>query len=589
MASLRARLTAIVSDAFEDAGYDRAYGEVRSSDRPDLGQFQCNGALAAARPHGTAPREIAGQVVERLDSDPRLRDVSVAGPGFINLTVTDRRLAGHLGDVAGDDRLGAGPHERVRKVVVDYGGPNVAKPMHVGHLRAAIIGESVKRLGRFVGHEVVGDVHLGDWGLQMGLLIAELRLRRPELPYFDPDSTGPYPEESPVSLDELERLYPAANERAETDPEFAEAARRATFELQQGRPGYRALWRHFVDTSVSELRRDYARLGVEFDLWMGESDVQDRIPALLERLETDGLAYESEGALVMDVSEPDDAKELPPLMLRKSDGAVLYGTTDLATIEQRVEELGAEVIIYVVDNRQAHHFTQVFRGARRAGIAPPEIELEHAGFGTMNGPDGKPFRTREGGVMRLKDLVALVTEKARQRMAELEMARDYPDEERESIARTVGTATLKYADLMNHRAKDYVFDLDRFSAFEGRTGPYLLYSAVRTRSILRKAAEQGLESGDPLPPVSDLERDLMLKLAEFPDRVNLAFEGRAPNHLCEYGFDLANAFNRFYHEHHILGEPDRERQASWLAVAETFVRTLELALDLLGIEVPERM
>ncbi len=589
MPSLKTQLTAITSGAFETLGFDAKYGDVTRSDRPDLGQFQCNGALAAAKAYKSNPRKIAESVADHLKRETTLESVSLAGPGFINLSVTDRALADHIAAMASDERLGIDGVAARQKIVVDYGGPNVAKPMHVGHLRAAIIGESIKRIARFLGHDVLGDVHLGDWGLQMGMLITEVERRQPELPYFDADLSGPYPEDSPISLNDLEEMYPAASARAQEDPAATEAARQATFDLQQGRAGYRALWAHFHDVSIAGLKADYAQLGVEFDLWLGESDTQDRIARLIDRLRNGGFAYKSEGALVMDVAEPGDKKEIPPLMLLKSDGAVLYGTTDLATIDQRVRDLNAELVVYVVDSRQGDHFRQVFRAAHRSGIAPESVRLEHAGFGTMNGTDGRPFRTRAGGMMKLKDLMQLVTDKATERMTEAEVAKDYGDDERAAIARMVGMATLKYADLMNHRTRDYVFDLDRFSSFEGRTGPYLLYTAVRTRSILRKAAARGLGSGSLVPPASNMERNVMLKIVELSDVLCRAWDGRAPNHLCEFGYSLATTFNRFYHEHHILSERDAARQASWLALSACCVRVLELTLDLLGIEVPERM
>lgn len=589
MPSLTERLTEITSDAFAECGYDRRYGEVHVSDRPDLGQFQCNGALAAAKAHKANPREIAQQVADLLTANDALGAVSIAGPGFINLTLAGTFLTNWVQAATTDDRLGVDKISAPQKVVIDYGGPNVAKPMHVGHLRAAIIGESVKRIARFLGHDVVGDVHLGDWGLQMGMLISEMARRQPDLPYFNPEFTGPYPEESPVTIGDLEEMYPTASAKAQEDPSVMDAARAATFALQQGRPGYRALWRHFHDVSIAEMKADYATLNVEFDLWLGESDTQDRIARLIDRLRHGGFAYKSEGALVMDVAEPGDKKEIPPLMLLKSDGAVLYGTTDLATIDQRVRDLNAELVVYVVDSRQGDHFQQVFRAAHRSGIAPESVRLEHAGFGTMNGTDGRPFRTRAGDVMKLKDLMQLVTDKATERMTEAEVAKDYDADERAAIARMVGMATLKYADLMNHRTRDYVFDLDRFSSFEGRTGPYLLYTAIRTKSILRKAAARGLGSGGLLPPASDMERNVMLKIVELSDVLCRAWDGRAPNHLCEFGYNLATTFNRFYHEHHILSERDAARQASWLALSACCVRVLELTLDLLGIEVPERM
>jgi arginyl-tRNA synthetase len=589
MASLRHRLSQIVAKAFESSGFDRKFGEVVVSDRPDLGQYQCNGALAASKAYRANPRQIAEKVVEALAAESVFKEVSLAGPGFINLTLTDESLAEHLQAVASDERLGSERTGTPLRIVIDYGGPNVAKPMHVGHLRAAIIGQSLKLVARFLGHDVLGDVHLGDWGLQMGMLISELERRRPDLPYFDADFTGPYPKEPPLTIADLEEMYPAASSIAQSDPATMESARLATVELQRGRPGYRALWQQFVAISVAELKTDYADLNVEFELWLGESDTQTRIPALIERLRQRGHAYESDGALVVDVSEPDDQKDVPPLMLLKSDGAVLYSTTDLATIEQRVQDLNAQLILYVVDNRQADHFRQVFRGAYKTEIEQASVVLEHTGFGTMNGRDGRPFKTRAGGVMRLKDLIELVTEKAAERMAELDVARDYDDAEKADIARMVGMATLKYADLMNHRTKDYVFDLDRFSSFEGRTGPYLLYTTVRTKSILRKAKAQELEPGAILPPASQMERDVQLKIAELPDVISLAFDARAPNHLCDFGYALATTFNRFYHEHHILREADRAQQASWLALSSCFAASLQLVLELLGIEVPERM
>jgi arginyl-tRNA synthetase len=589
MEALRTKLTRLVAEAFAAAGLDPSLGEVVVSARPDLGQFQCNGALPAAKAAKVNPRELAQRVVEHLGHPDVFREVSLAGPGFINLTLTDAYLAAHAQATAEDGRLGCAPVATPCRIVLDYGGPNIAKPMHVGHLRAGIIGESLKRLARFLGHDVVGDVHLGDWGLQMGMVIAELHRRRPELPYFDPASAGPYPVDSPVTAAALEEIYPTASQRAKTDPEFAEAARQATFELQRGRTGYRALWRHLVAVSVAELKADYARLEVDFDLWLGESDAQAWIPDLIARLRSQGQARESEGALIVDVAEPGDTREVPPLLLLKSDGAALYGTTDLATLDQRVKELHAELVLYVVDKRQSDHFLQVFRAAKKTGVVPAAVGLEHIGFGTMNGPDGKPFKTRAGGVMKLRDLLDLVTDKARERLREAGVARDYPEEEVERIARLVGVATLKYADLSNHRAKDYVFDLERFSAFEGRTGPYLMYTAVRTRSILRKAAEAGLTPGALVPPADEVERGVLLALAKLPDVLGGAFENRAPNILCDYAFELATTFTRFYQEHHILSETDPARQASWLGLCDLTARTLIHALDLLGIGVPERM
>lgn len=589
MNSLLQNLTTRVGDAFASAGYDRAAGQVTLSDRPDLGRFQCNGALPAAKRAGRKPRDVAQEVLAALQTAPGAEAVfaklDVAGPGFINIDVTDAFALEHAGLL---DRHGCNPVERPLEIVIDYGGPNVAKPMHVGHLRSSIIGDSLKRVARALGHRVVGDVHLGDWGLQMGMLIAELERRDPSLPYFDAEKRDGFPTESPVTIDDLQVMYPEASQRAKSDPEAMEAARRATKELQEGRPGYVALWRHFVDVSVAELKADFETLGITFDLWLGESDVNDAIPSLVERLKASGHAVMSEGALIVEVAEAGDKRELPPLLLMKSDGAVLYGTTDLATIAQRVEA-GAELVLYVVDNRQSDHFTQVFRAARKTGIAPPNVTLEHVGYGTMNGTDGKPFKTRAGGVMRLKDLLESVTAKARERMAEAEVAVGYSEREKDVIAKAVGLAALKYADLQNHRTKDYVFDLDRFSAFEGKTGPYLLYATVRMKSILQKAAERGFAPGAFMAPASASERDLVFALLRLPDVVHNTFAARAPSYLAEYAHDLAVAFNRFYTEHHILSETDGDRRAAWLALVALTAKTLEQSLNMLGLDVPNRM
>jgi arginyl-tRNA synthetase len=591
--ALTTKLTDLFAGAFATLGLERSYGEVVLSNRPDLADLQCNGALPAAKQARQNPRELAQAVIAALDPEARdamLAEIGVAGPGFINLRLRDDFLAQHVGNMAGDERLGVPLVSEPRTVVLDFGGANVAKRMHIGHLRPSIIGDSLQRIFRFHGHRVISDIHMGDWGTNMGQLIMEIQRRQPDLPYFDPGYTDPYPEESPVTMDDLGEIYPAATARDKADPAFAEAARRATKELQDGRPGYRALWQHFVDVSIAALIEDFERLNVEFDLWLGESHAHERIAPLIERLQESGVAHNSAGALIIDIAEPGDKTEIPPMMLLKSDGSVLYGTTDLATIEQRVEELGAEMIFYVVDVRQSLHFEQVFRAARRAGIAPADqVVLEHLPNGTINGPDGRPFKTRAGGVPTLKEVIDLVVDKARERLAELEAAGSYSPEEREHIAEEVGVAALKFGDLINHRSTDYVFDLDRFTSFEGRTGPYLLYAAVRTKSILRRAAEWGLAGGPILPPAGPEERELMLKLAQFPDVVDFAVKTRAPNHVADYVYNLAITFNRFYRDYHILSERDPARQQSWLALSQYTLAQLEQGLNLLGIDVPDRM
>jgi arginyl-tRNA synthetase len=585
--SLLSELSKVVGKAFAAEGVDHGYGGVVVSQRPELAQFQANGAMAAAKVAGTSPRDLAQKIVDRLAANPTIARSEVAGPGFINLSVTDETLAAVIQRTLEDPRLGMG-EVQAKTVLVDYAGPNVAKAMHVGHLRATIIGDSLARLFALRGHKVIRDPHFGDWGLQMGLVIAEIERRHPDLPYFDPNWTGQYPTESPVTLSDLQEIYPATAARAETDSGWAERARQTTVDLQKGRPGFVALWRHMKRVSEESQRADFARLGVEFDLWYGESDVAERLEPLVARLTAESIAEESRGALIVRVDEPGDNRELPPLILETSVGGYLYSTTDLATIALR-RDLGAELVLYVVDARQSDHFELVFRAARKAGIAPDWMTLEHIRFGTMNGKDGKPFKTRAGGVVSLSDLIDLIEAAARRRLAEADIAQDYPAEELERIAHQVGVAALKFGDLINNRVSDYTFDLDRFSAFEGKTGPYLQYGAVRIRSIQRRAAGRGLEPGPILAPSVEAERNLMLELARFPDVIERTAELRAPNHLAEFAHSMVAVWNRFYDSCHILDEPDTRRQASWLALADLTLRTLSTSLDLLGIEVPDRM
>jgi arginyl-tRNA synthetase len=574
--------------AFESLGLDPARADVTVADRPDLAQFQCNGALAVAKVAGRAPREIAEDVIEAVADPQVFGELSIAGPGFINIELTDDYLGSRLAGLAGDDRFGHQGRTADGKVMIDFGGPNVAKAMHVGHLRSSLIGDSLQRVFRFAGYEVISDIHFGDWGTQMGQLIIEAERRNPDLPYFDPEFEGPYPSDAPFSLDDLQEMYPAVAARTKADPAEADRARLATLELQQGRAGYRALWQHFWDVSHDAQKRDFDQLGVAFDLWHGESTVHDRVAPMLERIQEGGTAIEDSGALIVRVEEPADTREIPPLMLTKSDGGYLYGTTDLATIDNRVE-MGVGEALYVVDARQSLHFEQVFRAAYKTGVAPTGMILEHVPFGTMNGPDGKPFKTREGGVLRLDDLIGLVRDAALRRLEDAELATDYDEAERGEIAEKVGLAALKYGDLSNNRGSNYVFDLDRFTSFEGKTGPYLLYGAVRIKSILRKAEERELGPGPILAPGRDAERALMLALTRFPEVLDRTVEFRAPNHLAEYAYDVVTAFNRFYEACHILSEEDADLQASWLGLVDLTLSLLNRLLDLLGIAVPDRM
>lgn len=586
--SLASYLSELVGAAFADLGHDPALGVVVPSNRPELADFQCNGAMAVAKAAGRPPREIAGEVAERLGSHPEFASVDIAGPGFINLVLTEQELARWSQSMLDDERLGVDPASEPLTVVVDYAGPNVAKAMHVGHLRATIIGDSIARLFDFIGHKVIRDPHFGDWGLQMGLVIAELADRHPDWPYFDPSHDGPYPSDSPVTLDDLQEIYPAASERAKQDEDFAQAARQATVELQQGRPGYVALWKHMRAVSLEAQKKNFSDLGVDFDIWHGESDVASLLEPLVERLRQSGAAEESEGALIVRVDEPGDKREIPPLILVSRTGSYLYSTTDVATIWYRAEQLGADLALYVVDSRQADHFIQVFRAARKGSVAG-DMRMEHIGFGTMNGPDGRPFKTREGGVVSLRDLIEMVERAAMARLDEANIATDYPEEERADIAHKVGIAALKFGDLHSNRMSDYVFDLDRFSSFEGKTGPYLQYAAVRIRSLLRKADERKLEGGPLIPPTVGPERDLHLALLQMPEVVHRAVDLRAPHHLAEYAYGLAGAFNRFYDACHVLSEPDPDRRAGWLSLCRLTMETLIRSLDLLGIEVPQRM
>ncbi len=588
MSTLKNRLTAIVEEAFAAAGYNKELGAVTFSDRPDLCQFQCNGALTGAKIHRKSPMMIANDVISHLSENEIFKSVTVAPPGFINMILSDEFIAEEAAKMVESDRL-ALPVTEKKTIVVDYGGPNVAKPLHVGHLRAAIIGETLKRLARFLGNDVIGDVHLGDWGLQMGLIISELRRERPELCYFDENYTGEYPAESPVTIDDLSRLYPQASARSKEDEEFRMAAMQATKELQNGRAGYVALWRKFLEVSVADLKRSYARLGVDFDKWLGESDADPYVAPLLKILDDKKLTYLSDGALIADVAEETDEEPMPPVIISKSDGSQLYATTDLATIIQRAEDFNPNEIWYVVDSRQSMHFKQVFRLAKKAGLVDDDTVLYHVGFGTMNGSDGKPYKTREGGVMSLSVLIDSAKAAAKERIEASEVAKDLTDAERDDVAEKIGIAAIKFGDLINHRARDYIFDLDRFLATEGKTGPYLQYTVVRITSLLNKAMAANAVPGKLLPPQSDTERELLIKLFSVGDVLLRAFEDKTPNAICEVMFDIAGLFNRFYFENKILAQENEEIRASWLGIIELVRRMLLMLLDIFSTDVPEKM
>ncbi len=581
-------ITEEVVRAFEACDYKGEYGKVTLSNRPDLCEYQCNGCLAAAKEYHCAPIQIADKVVEKLGKSSVFAEALAVRPGFINLKVSNAYVQEYLRKMTEDERLGCDKTENPRTIIIDYGGPNVAKPLHVGHLRSAIIGESVKRLGRFVGHKVIGDIHLGDWGLQMGLIITELKQRKPELPYFDESYTGDYPTEAPFTISELEEIYPTASARSKEDESYKEEAMEATYLVQHGHRGYRAILRHILDVSVADLKKNYANLNVEFDLWKGESDAQPYIPELVAMLKGKGYAYESEGALVVDVEEDGDTKEVPPCMILKSDGASLYTTTDLATIVDRMKLYHPDEIIYVVDKRQEMHFVQVFRCARKTGLVESETELKFLGFGTMNGRDGKPFKTREGGVMRLENLIADINQEM---YGKIVGNSEIGEEEAKETARIVGLSAIKYGDLSNQASKDYVFDVDRFTSFEGNTGPYILYTIVRIKSILNKYQALGKDPASCVigKPRNETQKVLMLLLARFNGAVWNAFEEVAPHKICAYIYELANAFNKFYHETKILGEEDEGIRDNLVAVLMLTKKVLETCIDILGFEAPERM
>ena len=587
-------ITEQVTNAFTGQGYDAKYGKVTLSNRPDLCEYQCNGAMAAAKEYKCAPFMISDKIAQALAENELFESVESVKPGFINMKVSPAYLAKYVSDMKADEgRFGCDKAAHPKTIIVDYGGANVAKPLHVGHLRSAVIGESIKRIGKFMGHHMIGDVHLGDWGLQMGLIIVELKERKPDLVYYDESYTGEYPKEAPFTISELEDIYPTASKKSKEDEAFREAAMEATSQLQAGRRGYRALLAHILDVSVTDLKKNYDNLNVSFELWKGESDAQPYIPDMVQMMKDKGFAYMSEGALVVDVKEDTDTKEIPPCIILKSDGASLYSTTDLATIVMRMQDYNPDAIIYLTDQRQSMHFVQVFRCARKTGLVGPDVELTHIGFGTMNGKDGKPFKTRDGGVMRLEYLLDEINEEMLKKITEKQKEKenlDISEEEAKQTAKTVALAAVKYGDLSNQASKDYCFDIERFTSFEGNTGPYILYTIVRIKSILKKyTAKNSLPDAPILGAHSASEKNLMLVLSRFNAMMENAYEEKAPHKICAYIYELANAFNGFYHETKILSEEDLKVQASYIGLLVLTKNILETCIDVLGFSAPDRM
>ncbi len=582
-------ITEKLEDVFKQCGYEERFAKVTVSNRPDLCEYQCNGAMAAAKQYKKAPIMIATDIVEKIKDDEMFESVSAVNPGFINIILSGDFVSSYVNDMSKDDDFGY-EKKHNKTIVIDYGGPNVAKPLHVGHLRSAVIGESLKRILRYAGNNVTGDVHLGDWGLQMGLIITELKERNPKLCYFDDSYTGEYPEEAPFTISELEEIYPCASGRSKEDPEYKNRAHEATLKLQQGYKPYIALWKHIMNVSVDDLKRNYDRLDVSFDLWKGESDADAYVPELIDMLKSKNLLHESQGAMVVDVAQDTDTKEIPPCIVQKSDGAALYATSDLATLIQRRRDFDPDAVIYIADKRQEMHFTQVFRVAKKAEVVPDKTELVFCGFGTMNGKDGKPFKTRDGGVMRLEHLISDIDNAVYDKMME---NRSMEEEEAKSIAKIVGLSALKYGDLSNQASKDYVFDLDRFVSFEGNTGPYILYTIVRIKSIISKylgdSSEKDALMSDILPAGSDSEKELMLKLAGYQTVINVAVDELAPHKICAYIYEVSNVFNKFYHDTRILSETDESKKKSYIALINLTMKILEKCIGLLGFGAPERM
>lgn len=581
------RITEIFGAAFSECGYDSNFGRVVVSGRPDLCQFQCNGAMVCAKEYKKSPMQIANEVMNKIESE-LFECLEIAPPGFINITLKDFAITEFIKEMSKDKDFGIAKDKENRTVVLDYGGPNVAKPLHVGHLRSAIIGESVKRLAKSLGYNAIGDIHLGDWGLQMGLIITEYAKDHPDSVYLNENFEGEYPQVD-ITIEELNDIYPRASKKSKEDEEYMALAQQATFDLQNGRRGYTAFWKEIMRISVSDLKKSYEKLNVDFEYWYGESDSEKYIPDMVKRFTDDGFAYESEGALVIDVQKDDDKAPMPPVIIRKRNGSQIYATTDLATLVQRMRDFNPKIILYFTDSRQGLHFEQVFRAARKTGIVPADVTLEFDGFGTMNGKDGKPYKTRDGGVMKLSDLIDMVCNSALKKMEEAKTGMELDEKEKKETALKVGIAALKFGDLINYRAKDYIFDLDKFLSFEGKTGPYLLYTMVRLNSILKKAKEKGFNIGEFGIPVTSVEKDLMLKILTTNEVLWQSFNDRAPNGVCENAYQIASLVNRFYYENKILSEENADRRGNLLALTEFALKALKMHTEILAIDVPERM
>ena len=567
-------ITEILSDILTKgaklAGYDKKL-TVTTCDLQELGDYQCTDAMSLAKVYHKSPVIIAKDIISQTQ-DKIIKAINVAGAGYINIKIDEDFLTNYIVEYVNNlDNL-ASSRISPKNTIIDYGGANVAKPLHVGHLRSANIGESIKRICKYVGNNTLGDVHLGDWGLQMGMVILGIKREKPELVYFDENFVGEYPKDSPVTISDLERIYPSISKETKENEKTLKEAKDITYALQHGHKGYFALWKHIVDTSIKDLKINYDSLNVHFDLWLGESDTRGDYDNVIDYFVKNNYAYESEGALVVDVKEENDSKEIPPFMLKKSDGSVLYSTTDLATLIERHKKYNAEKVVYVVDNRQELHFASLFRVAKKYNLVPRNMELVFAGFGTMNGKDGKPYKTRDGGVMKLKNLIEEVKNSAKEKSNE------------NDTSNIVAISALKFADLSIMRTKDYIFDPEKFCAFEGKTGPYLLYSLTRAKSILRKVGEISGKFN-----ANFCDKKILLSLASFGSTIISAYENLAPNELCDYAYKLANDFNSFYAKTSIINEKDMDKKYSLCMQTKFVVTILEKILNLLAIETLDRM
>ena len=561
-----------IAAAFKTLGLDDKYAFVKVSDRPDLSDFQCNGALALAKSERKNPREIAARIAAELEKDGDFAHISTDGPGFINLSLSDDLIARNMDDIAADERFGVAAVTAPKTVVMDFGGPNVAKALHVGHLRSAVIGESIRRIEEFVGNKVISDVHFGDWGTPMGMILAEI-IRQ----------DGSLAKAESYTIEDISEFYKKANIRCKEDEAAKENARVITAELQNGNPEYRKAWLHLRKVSVDAVKKNYKELDAHFDLWLGESDAHETCAEIVKIAAQKGVSEVDDGATIVRLEEANKPK--PPVILVKSDGGYSYQVTDIATIKMRVDDLKADEIIYVVDKRQSLHFEQVFEVAEKIGIAP-NTSFKHVGFGTVNGADGKPFKTRDGGVMNLENLITLSKDKVRESMPEPDA--QYDAAYIENLVSEIAVGAIKFQDLKNNSASGYVFELDDFAKFEGKTGPYIQYAIARINSIIRKAAEAGIKGGG-IRISNREERDLALKLAQLNAVVTRAHAESEPSILSDYAYTLAQTFSTFYNASSIMNEEDKTLAASRLKLAGLTRDVLKLLLRLLGIKAPEVM